>query len=63
MVTEHGFLTKGPSNTFTNITFIADSGATCNMRGSREGMFNLKPHGTDIMVVNDEIMSSDSKGH
>jgi hypothetical protein len=52
MVTEHGFLTKGPSHTFTNNTFIADSGATCHMCGSLEGIVGLKPYVTDIMVGN-----------
>jgi hypothetical protein len=28
IVTEHGFLTKGPIHTFTNNSFIADSGAS-----------------------------------
>jgi hypothetical protein len=52
LVAEHGFLTKGPSHTFTNNTFIADSGATCHMRGSLEGMFDMKPFVSDIMVGN-----------
>jgi hypothetical protein len=43
MKTEHGFLDKGLSNTFTKHTFIADSGATCHMRSSLEGMFDMKP--------------------
>jgi hypothetical protein len=63
MVTEHGFLTKGPSHTFTNNTFITDSGAICHMRGSLEGMFDLKPYVTDKMVGNSETMASVSKGH
>jgi hypothetical protein len=33
------------------------------MRGSLEGMFNLRPHVTDIMFGNNEIMSSVSIGH
>jgi hypothetical protein len=37
--------------------FIADSGATCHMHGSLEGMFNLKPHVTNIMVGNNETMA------
>jgi hypothetical protein len=44
MVTEHGFLTIGPSHNFTNNTFIADSGATCHMRGSLECMFFMNPY-------------------
>jgi hypothetical protein len=58
MVNEHGFLTKGPSHTLTNITFIADSGATCHMRGSLEGMFDMKPYVTDIMVGNNDTMAT-----
>jgi hypothetical protein len=50
MVTEHGFITKGPSITFTNNNFIADAGATCHMRGFLEGMFDMKPYVTEIMV-------------
>jgi hypothetical protein len=33
------------------------------MRGSLEGMFNLKPYVTNIMVVNNGAMSSVSMGH
>jgi hypothetical protein len=62
IITEHGFLTKGQSHTFTNNTVIADSGATCHMRGSLEAIFNWKPYGSDIMVENNETMSSVSKG-
>jgi hypothetical protein len=62
LVTEHGFLTKGPSHPFTNNSFIADSGATCHMRGSLEGMFDMKPNVTDILVGNNETMASVSKG-
>jgi hypothetical protein len=58
MVTEHGFLTKGPSHIFTKNTFIADIGATCHMRSSLEGMFDLKPYVTDIMVGNNETIAS-----
>jgi hypothetical protein len=63
MVTEHGLLTKGPSHTFTKNNFIVDSGATCHMRSFLEGMFHLKPYATDIIVGNNETMSSVSKGH
>jgi hypothetical protein len=62
MVTEHGFLTKGPSHTFPNKTFIANSGATCHFRGTLEGMFDLKPYFTDITVANNKTMASVSKG-
>jgi hypothetical protein len=51
------------NTSFTSNTFIADSGATCHMRGSLEGMFNLKPYVTNIMVGNDEAMSSVSMGN
>jgi hypothetical protein len=54
---------KGLTSHFTPNTFIADSGATCNMRGSIEGMFNLKPHVTVIMVGINETMSSISMGN
>jgi hypothetical protein len=62
MVTEHGFLTKVPSHTFTNNTFVPTSGATCHMRSSLEGMFDMKPCVTDIMVGNNENKASVSKG-
>jgi hypothetical protein len=62
MVTEHGFLTKGPCHTFTNNTLMADPGATCHICGSLEGMFVLKPYVTNIMVGNNETMASVSKG-
>jgi hypothetical protein len=48
---------------FTPNTFIADIGSTCHMRGSTEGIFNLKPHVTEIMVSNNETVSSVSKGN
>jgi hypothetical protein len=63
LVTDNNLLSKGLSSNFTSNTFIADSGATCHMRGSLEGMFNLKLHVTDIMVGNDETISSVSKGN
>jgi hypothetical protein len=44
LVTEHILLSKGLSSQFTPNTFIADSGAACHMRGSIEGMFNLKEY-------------------
>jgi hypothetical protein len=62
MVNEHGFFTKCPNHTFTNNTFIDESGATCHMRGSLEGMFDMKPYVTDIMVGNNETIASVSKG-
>jgi hypothetical protein len=61
LVTEHNLLSKGLTSHFTANAFIADYGATCDMRGSIEGMFNLKPHITVIMVGNNETMSSVSK--
>jgi hypothetical protein len=61
LVTDHTLLSKGLTSHFTPNTFIADSGATCHIRGSMEGLFNLKPHVTDIMVGNNETMSSFSK--
>jgi hypothetical protein len=63
MAIEHSVLSKVMNNSFTSNTFIADSGATCHMRGSLEGMFNLKPYVTDIMVGNNESMSSVSMGY
>jgi hypothetical protein len=63
MVNEHGFLTKGTRHTFTNNTFIDDSGATCHMRSSLEDVFDLKPYVIDIMVDDKETVSSVSKGH
>jgi hypothetical protein len=61
-LTEHSLFTKNATTTFSPNTFIADSGATCNMRGSLEGMFNLHPHVSDIMVGNNEDISSVSIG-
>jgi hypothetical protein len=61
-LTEHTLLSKGLTSHFTPNFFIADSVATCHMRGSIEGMFNLKPHVTDIVVGNNETMPSVSKG-
>jgi lipopolysaccharide biosynthesis regulator YciM len=63
MVIEHKFLTKDASHTLTNNTFVADSGATCHMRGSLEGVHNLKAYFTDIMVGNNDTISSVSKSH
>jgi hypothetical protein len=63
LVTDLTLLSKGLTLNFTPNTFIADSGATCYMRGSIEGMFKLKPHVTNIMVGNYETMSSVSKGN
>jgi hypothetical protein len=56
-------LSKGMTSHSTPNTFIADSGATCHMRGSFDGMFNFKPHVSDIMVGYNETMSSVSKGY
>jgi hypothetical protein len=63
MAIEHILLNKGMNNSFTSNSFIAKSGATCHMRGSLEGMLNLKPYVTDIMVGNNEAMSSVSMGN
>jgi hypothetical protein len=61
MVTDHGFLAKDTSHTFTNNTIIADSGATCHMRVSLDGNFDLKPYVTDIMSGNNDAMAIVSK--
>jgi hypothetical protein len=63
LVIDHTLLSKGLTSHFTPNTFIADSGATWHMRGSIDVMFNLRPHDTDIMVGNNETMSSISKGN
>jgi hypothetical protein len=63
MALDHSLLSKGINTSFTSNTFIADSGATCHMRVSLEGMFNLKPYVTNIMVGNNEAMSSFSMGN
>jgi cobalamin biosynthesis Co2+ chelatase CbiK len=39
MALDHSLLSKGINTSFTSNTCIADSGATCHMRGSLEGMF------------------------
>jgi hypothetical protein len=57
-LTENSLFTKNATTTFSPNTFISDSGATCHMRGSLEGMINLRPLVTDIMVGNNEVMSS-----
>jgi hypothetical protein len=57
MVSENGLLTKGPTHDFINNNLIAVSGATCYLRGSLEGMYNLKLYVTDIMVVYNEMAS------
>ena len=43
-------------------TFIADSGATCHMRGSLNGMYNLQPYVSDIVVGSGATIKSVSKG-
>jgi hypothetical protein len=63
MALDHSLLSKSMNTSFTSNTFIADSGATCHMRGSLVGMFNHKPYDTDIMVGNNEAMSSVSMGN
>jgi hypothetical protein len=61
LVTEHNLFSTGLTSHFSPNTFIADSGATCHMRGSIDGMFNLKQYVADIMVGNNKTMSSVSK--
>jgi hypothetical protein len=61
-LTEHSLFTKNITTTFSPNTVIADSRATCHMRGSLQGMFNLRPHVIDIMVGNNEVMNSVSIG-
>jgi hypothetical protein len=63
MALDHSLLSKDMNTSFTRYTFIAHSGATCHMRGSLEGMFNLKQYVTNIMVGNNEAMSSVSMGN
>jgi hypothetical protein len=61
-VIEHGLLSKVPYHTFTNNTSIADSGHTSHMRGSLEGMFDMTPYVTDIIVGNNATIKSVCKG-
>jgi hypothetical protein len=63
MALDHSLLSNGMNTSVTSNTFIAYSGATCHMRGFLEGMFNLKPDVTNIMVGNNEAMSSVSMGN
>jgi hypothetical protein len=53
--------TTGPSSLTMN-TFIADSGASCHMRNSTVGMFDLKDHIQPITVGNSAKMLSKYKG-
>jgi hypothetical protein len=43
-------------------TFIADSGATCHMRNSTKGMFDMKTHTMPIMVGNSDVIMSQKIG-
>jgi hypothetical protein len=61
LVTEHNFCSKALTSQITPNNFIADSGATCHIHGSLKGIFNLKSHVTDVMVANNETISSVSK--
>jgi hypothetical protein len=63
LVTETNLLSKDLTSHFTPNTCIVDSGATCNIRGTLEGMFELKHHVTNIMVRNNETMSNISRGN
>ncbi len=53
--------TTGPSSLTIN-TFIADSGASCHMRNSTAGMYDLEDHVQMITVGNSESMLSKYKG-
>ena len=58
-------LSKKPDpsfSTLTSHTFIGDSGATCHMRCSLDGMYDLVPCKTEVTVGNSETMLSVSKG-
>ena len=46
----------------TRDTFIADTGATCHMRGSKEGMYDMVPFVSDIVVGSGAIIKSVSRG-
>jgi hypothetical protein len=61
-LTEHSLFTKPEQSPFSPNTFIADSGATCHIRGSLEGMFNLRSYVMEIMVGNNKVMSRVSIG-
>jgi hypothetical protein len=63
VVTEHSLLSKNFSKTFTPNTFLADSGDTCKMSASLEGMFNVKPYVTDKIDGKNDIMPSVSMGN
>ena len=50
------------SSRFTANTFIADSGATCHMRNSTSGMYDLEDHIQEITVGNGDITLSKYRG-
>ena len=52
---------SGPSS-LTKNTFIADSGASCHMRNSTLGMYDLEDHIQEVTVGNSETMLSKYKG-
>ena len=53
--------TTGPSR-LTQNTFIADSGATCHMRNSTSGMYDLEDDIQEITVGNSDVMLSKYRG-
>ena len=58
----HSVTSEDYEEEVTKNTFIADSGATCHMGYSSEGMHNLKPFRTPIKVGNAEAIMSESIG-
>jgi hypothetical protein len=61
-LTEHSLFNKNGTTVYSPNTFIAESGATCHIRGFLEGMVNLRSHVTDIMVGNNEVLCRVSIG-
>jgi len=55
-------LSTSPQSRPSADTFIADSGATCHMRGSLNGMYDLQPFVSDIVVGSGATIKSVSKG-
>ena len=55
-------LISGSKHKITKNTFIADTGATCHMRSSLLGMYDLKPFINEVKVGNSSVMKSVSKG-
>jgi hypothetical protein len=54
--------TSTGSTSLTKNTFIADSGATCHMRNSMAGMYDVEEHTQAITVGNSERMYSKFRG-